>query len=218
MKRSLSQLLLLSCCCWRRPIASAQLKVVATTEDLGSLAREVGGDKVSVDGARQGLPGSALRRSEAELHPRGEPRRPADRRRPRAGDRLAAAAPDQQPQREDPAGRQGLSRRVAEREDPRDSRPARSRARWATCIRWAIRTTGSSPATAGGSRRRSATSSASSSPADKALLRAALRRLRQAAGRRREALGRDDGALQGHEDRDLSPLVAELHGALRPRA
>ena len=45
---------------------------------------------------------------------------------------------------------------------------------------------------------------------------AALRRLRQAAGGRREALGRDDGAVQGHEDRDLPPLVAELHGALRP--
>ena len=29
-------------------IASAQLKVVATTEDLGSLAREIGGDKVAV--------------------------------------------------------------------------------------------------------------------------------------------------------------------------
>ncbi len=28
-------------------------------------------------------------------------------------------------------------------------------------------------------------------------------------------LGRSDGALQGNEDRDVSPLLAELHGALR---
>jgi zinc/manganese transport system substrate-binding protein len=35
-------------------IASAQLKVVATTEDLGSLAREVGGDKVSVTSLAKG--------------------------------------------------------------------------------------------------------------------------------------------------------------------
>ena len=53
----------------RRPPQA--LKVVTTTEDLGSLAREVGGDKVAVDAAREGLSGSALRRSEAELHPRG---------------------------------------------------------------------------------------------------------------------------------------------------
>ncbi len=42
--------------------------------------------------------------------------------------------------------------------------------------------------------------------------------LRQAARRRREALGRDDGAVQGHEDRDVPSLLAELHGAVRPRS
>src|SRR3982751_5566024 len=35
-------------------IAQAQLKVVTTTEDLGSLAREVGGDKVSVTALAKG--------------------------------------------------------------------------------------------------------------------------------------------------------------------
>jgi zinc/manganese transport system substrate-binding protein len=35
-------------------IASAQLKVVATTEDLGSLAREIGGDKVAVTSLAKG--------------------------------------------------------------------------------------------------------------------------------------------------------------------
>src|SRR5262245_1312956 len=35
-------------------VASAQLKVVATTEDLGSLASEIGGDKVSVTALAKG--------------------------------------------------------------------------------------------------------------------------------------------------------------------
>ena len=45
----------------------------------------------------------------------------------------------------------------------------------------------------------------------------ATTRFRQAARGGREAMGRDDGALQGHEGRDVSPVVAELHGALRAR-
>ena len=43
--------------------------------------------------ARPRLPGPALRRGQAQLHPQAQRKaRPADRRRPRAGDRLAAAA------------------------------------------------------------------------------------------------------------------------------
>jgi ABC-type Zn uptake system ZnuABC Zn-binding protein ZnuA len=37
-----------------RPLASAGLKIVATTEDLASLAREVGGDKVTVEALARG--------------------------------------------------------------------------------------------------------------------------------------------------------------------
>jgi ABC-type Zn uptake system ZnuABC Zn-binding protein ZnuA len=37
-----------------RPASSAGLKVVTTTEDLGSLAREIGGDKVQVDAIAKG--------------------------------------------------------------------------------------------------------------------------------------------------------------------
>ena len=37
-----------------RPAAFAPLKVVATTEDLASLAREVGGDKIAVTGLAKG--------------------------------------------------------------------------------------------------------------------------------------------------------------------
>ncbi len=54
-------------------------------------------------------------------------------------------------------------------------------------------------------------------PADAVVLRLPLRRLRQAPRRGREALGRDDGAVQGPEDRHVPPLVAELRRPLRPR-
>ena len=85
--------------------AQGKLNVITTTEDLASIAREVGGDRITVESIARGLSGSALRRGEAELHPEAAEGRPADRRRPRAGDRLAAAAHSAEPQREDPAGR-----------------------------------------------------------------------------------------------------------------
>ena len=79
--------------------ARAGINVVTSTEDLASLVREVGGDKVYGRVAREGLPGPALRRGEAQLRPQAAQRRPADRRRPRARDRLAAAAHHAEPQR-----------------------------------------------------------------------------------------------------------------------
>ena len=57
-----------------------------------------------------------------------------DRGRPRARDRLAATALTSSRNAQDPAGRQGLSRRVAQRPAFSRFRPARSRAPWATCI------------------------------------------------------------------------------------
>jgi zinc/manganese transport system substrate-binding protein len=54
------------------------------------------------------------------------------------------------------------------------------------------------------------------SPGDKAYFRAALRRLRQAAGRPKSA-GTRRWRLQGHQDGDVSPVVAEFHGAVWPR-
>ncbi len=132
-----------------------RLRVVATTEDLASLAREVGGDKVTVVALAKGYqdphfvdpkPSFILEVSRADLLIV-------------VGRELEIGwlppLINEQPQREDPAGRQRLSRRVAEREDSRDSDRARSRARWATCIRRAIRTTGSTRPTAAASRRRS---------------------------------------------------------------
>ena len=75
-----------------RSEAFAAIKVVTTTEDLASLAREVGGDKVQVDALAKGYqdphfvdpkPSFILQVSRADL---------LDRRRARARDRLAAAA------------------------------------------------------------------------------------------------------------------------------
>ena len=53
-------------------------------------------------------------------------------------------------------------------------------------------------------------------PVRRGVLRQPLRRLRSASRRGREALGRPDGAAQGLEDRHVSPVLAELHGPLRP--
>ena len=100
--------------------ARRALNVVASTEDLAAIAQEVGGDKITVESIGQGLPGPALRRGEAQLHPEADHGRPPHRRRPRAGDRLAAAAHPAEPQREDPAGRRRLPRRVPDRQDPGD--------------------------------------------------------------------------------------------------
>ena len=93
--------------------ATAALKVVTTTEDLGSLAREVGGDKVQVDALAKGYQDPHFVDPKPSFILAGQPGRPADRRRPRAGNRLAAAAHHEQPQREDPGRRAGLSRCVA---------------------------------------------------------------------------------------------------------
>ena len=74
-----------------RSEAFAAIKVVATTEDLASLAREVGGDKVQVDALAKGYQDPHFVDPKPSFILAGEPGRPADRRRPRARDRLAAA-------------------------------------------------------------------------------------------------------------------------------
>ena len=87
------------------PRAAGKLNVVTTTEDLASLAREVGGDRIDVDSIAQGYqdphfvepkPSFILKLNKADL---------LIVVGPRAGDRLAAAAHHAEPQREDPAGR-----------------------------------------------------------------------------------------------------------------
>ena len=121
-----------------------------------------------------------------------------DRRRPRARDRLAAAAHSAEPQREDPGRRQRVSRRVAAARRFSRFHRDRSRARWATCTRSAIRTTGSIRRTARSSPRRSPTSSRELRPNDKAYFEQRLADFDEPPGRGREALARADGAVQGH--------------------
>ena len=172
------------------PPAGAAVNVVATTEDLADLTRQVGGDRVKVESIARGYqdphfveakPSFILKLAKADLLVVVGPR---------ARDRLAAAAHPAEPQREDPGrGRRATSTPRSPRRSSR-SRPARSPAPWATSTRSATRTTGSIPATAAASRRRSRTSSRAMAPADAAYFAVALRRLRQAPRRGREALGR----------------------------
>ena len=196
-------------------IASAQLKVVATTEDLGSLAREIGGDKVSVTSLAKGYqdphfvdpkPSFILAVSRADLlivvgreleigwlPPLLTSSRNA-KIQPGAEGYLDASLNVRI--LEIPTGQ--ITRAMG------DVHPLGNPHYWLEP----------------GNGRRMAQAIRDKlselSPNDKAVLRAALRRFRQAAGGGREAMGRGDGAVQGDEDRHLSPLVAELHGALRP--
>ena len=94
-------------------LAQGRLNVVTTTEDLASIAREVGGDRIDGGGDREWLPGSSLRRGEAELHPQAPASRPARRGRSRSRDRLAAAAHQQSRNAKIQAGGEWISRCLA---------------------------------------------------------------------------------------------------------
>ena len=173
-----------------RPRRAAALNVVATTEDLAALAREVGGRQGEGRGHRPRLPGPALRGGQAQLHPEAAQgatcwsRSAASWRS--AGCRRSS--PRAATRRSSPARRATSTRRRTRASST--SPPGRSRGPWATCTRRATRTTGSTPATAGGWRRPSRQKLAELRPRRRGLLRPALRRLRPAAGRGREALGR----------------------------
>ena len=123
--------------------------------------------------------------------------RPAGRGGPRAGDRLAAAADHPEPQRagSSPAAPGYLDASLTAR--ILDIPTGQITRAMGDVHPRATRTTGSTPRTAGASPRPSRTSSRRCSPADAAYFAAALRGLRPAAGRGREALGRRDGALPG---------------------
>ena len=60
-----------------RSEAFAAIKVVTTTEDLASLAREVGGDKVQVDALAKGYQDPHFVDPKPSFILAGEPRRPA---------------------------------------------------------------------------------------------------------------------------------------------
>ena len=83
--------------------AEAKLRVVASIETLADLSRQVGRRPGRRHVAVARLPGSALRRGEAVAGAGAQPRRRAGLRRPRPGDRLAAAAGAAGAQRAHPA-------------------------------------------------------------------------------------------------------------------
>ena len=182
-----------------------------------SIAREVGGDRVTVESIARGLPGSALRRGEAELHP-------ASCSAPTCWSSSAASSRS--------AGCRRSSSRAATR---RSSRAAHgyldaslharildipqgqiTRAMGDVHPR-ATRTTGSIRRTARRSPATIADKLSRAAPGRQGVLRAAPRRLHAAPRRGGEALAGDAGAVQGAEGRHLSPLVSELRRPLRPR-
>ena len=120
----------------RRPRAA--VNVVATTEDLAALTREVGGDKVKVEAIAKGYQDPHFVEAKPSFILKLPRRRPPRGRGPRAGDRLAAPAHPAEPQREDPARGRRLPRRFPHREDPRDPHRARSPGPWATSTPSAI--------------------------------------------------------------------------------
>ncbi len=194
--------------------AAAPLKVVTTTEDLASLAREVGGDRVTVVALAKGYqdphqvdpkPSFILEVSRADVLI-------AVGRELEIG-WLPALVTSSRNSKIQP-GATGLPRCVAERPDSRDpDRPDHARD--------GRRPSAGQSALLARSGQRPAHRAGDSGQADAArarrqgVFRSAVRRLRQAARRRRAAVERDHGAVQGHGDRDLPSVVAELHGTLR---
>ena len=132
----------------------AAVNVVTTTEDLGSIVKEVGGDKVTVESLAHGY-----------QDPHFVEAKPSFILKLNRADLLVVVGREleigwlpplitQSRNAEDSARRPRLSRRVADGRRSSTSRPGRSPGRWATSIRRGIRTTGSIPTTAGASRRR----------------------------------------------------------------
>ena len=154
-----------------------------------SLTKEVGGDKVSVEALARGYQDPHFVEAKPSFILKLQQRAAAGRRRTRAGDRLAAAAHHAEPQRGDPAGRPRVSRRVAERAHPRHPhRPDHARdGRRAPAGQPALLArSGQRPADRAGDPAEAF----GAEPRRRRVLRPALRRLRQAPRRSREALGR----------------------------
>ena len=191
---------------------------MTTTEDLAAIAREVGGDRITVESIARGYqdphfveakPSFILKLQKADLLVAVGTR---------ARDRVAAAADSAEPQRQDPGGRGRLPRRLAAGARFSTSRQGRSRGRWATCIRSATRTTGSIPRTASASRRRLPTSCRSCDRTTRRISTSGWPTSRARVDAAEKRWLATHGALQGDEGGHLPPLVPELRRALRPRS
>ncbi len=149
---------------------------------------------------RQGLPGPALRRSQAQLPAQAEKRGPADLRRAATGDRLAAAADHPVRQSAHPGGSARLSRRLAVRRDPRPPHRAGH-------ARHGRRPSPGQPALLARSQQRPPRRPRHRPEAGRdghgrqPVFPAALPGFRPPPHRRREELGRADGALQRTQSR-----------------
>ena len=195
--------------------AQGKLNVMTTTEDLASIAREVGGDRITVESIARGYqdphfveakPSFILKLQKADLlivvgreleigwlPPLVQQSRNG-KIQPGAEGYLDASQGVQNTRDPDRSDHAGDGRRPPARE------PA------------LLDGSGERQAHREGNRRR-VRSAAARRPR---VLRPAAGRLQHAPGRGREALAGDDGALQGHEGGDLPPVVPELRRALRP--
>ena len=137
--------------------AASKLKIVTATTDLAELASEVGGDRVEVESIARGY-----------QDPHFVEAKPSFLLKLRRADLLIVVGlqleigwlPPLITQCRQPQGsgqRQWLPGRLAVRGDPGDTRPAVSRAPWATSTPSAIRTTGSTRRMGGASPRGSQT-------------------------------------------------------------
>ena len=198
-----------------RVIAQAQgkLNVIATTEDLAAIAREVGGDRITVESIARGY-----------QDPHFVEAKPSFILKLQKADILVTSAASWRS-----AGCRRSSSRAA-------TRRSRRRQRLPRCLRpgaildipqgqitramgdvhplgnphyWLDPENGK--AIAQGDRRQAVAASAERPGLSSSSGWPTSRR----ASRGREALGGGDGAIQGHEGRDLPPLVPELRRALR---
>ena len=204
--------------CSSRPRRRAQgkLNVITTTEDLASIAREVGGDRITVDSLARGY-----------QDPHFVEAKPSFILKLQKADLLIVVGREleigwlppliqQSRNAKIQAGADGVSRRVGARAHPRHPAGADHAGDGG-------RPSERQPALLARSRERQdhrarhRRQAGAVSPCRQGVLRSAPRRFHQPSQRRREALAGGDGAVQGRQGRHLSPLVSQLRRPLRPR-
>ena len=159
--------------------AQGKLNVVTTTEDLASIAREVGGDEITVEALARGY-----------QDPHFVEAKPSFILKLQKADLLIVVGREleigwlppliqQSRNAKIQPGAPGYLDASLQARDPRHPRPARSRARWATCTRSATRTTGWIRRTASASRKAIADKLSELRPNDAPYFAAAARRLHE---------------------------------------
>jgi zinc/manganese transport system substrate-binding protein len=194
-----------------------QLNVVTTTEDLASMTREVGGDRVTVESPSPGA--IRIRTSSSRSRASSCCCSKADLLEVVGRELEIGWLPPlltRAATRRSSRARRAISTRRSGVEIL-EIRPARSRARWATSTRSAIRTTGSIRRTAVRIAIQIADKLSQLRPNDAAYFAQRLADFKKRMTTRRKRWLAMMAPYKGREGRHVSPLVAELRRALRPR-